>query len=196
LALALAGCAAHRPPLPPAPRYAAGPACYAGLGAESVRWTPASSPGRNGRCGVADPLRVEATGEIAWDRPPVIACPLAAALAAFTREAVQPSALRLLGQRVVRLHHLGAWDCRTRTGSLTRMSEHATGRALDLAGFDLADGSRVTVKADWGEGRRGRFLREIATRACAYFSVVLTPETDRHHRDHLHLDVGPWRACD
>jgi hypothetical protein len=76
------------------------------------------------------------------------------------------------------------------------MSEHATGRAIDLAGFELADGSRVSVKDDWDEGQRGRFLREIATRACAYFSVVLTPETDRHHRDHLHLDVGPWRACD
>lgn len=196
MALALAGCAAQRPPLPPAPHYAAGPACYAGLGAENISWTAASTPSGTGRCGIADPLRVEATGNIAWDRPPIVACPLAAALAAFSREVVQPTARERLGQRVVRLHHLGAWDCRTRTGSLFRMSEHASGRAIDLAAFELADGSEVSVKKDWGKGQRGRFLREIATRACAYFSVVLTPETDRYHQDHLHLDVGPWRACD
>jgi hypothetical protein len=195
LLLALAGCAGHRPPLPPAPHYATGPACYAALGAEDVVWAPAAAPGGSGRCGIADPLRVEATGNIAWDRPTVVACPLASALGAFTREVVQPSAQRLLGQRVAQLHHLGAWDCRKRTGSLFRMSEHASGRAIDLAAFELADGSRVSVKEDWDNGRRGRFLRAIATSACNYFSVVLTPETDRYHQDHLHLDVGPYRAC-
>jgi hypothetical protein len=126
----------------------------------------------------------------------VVACPLAAALAAFSRDVVQPEAERRFGQPVTRLHHLGAWDCRKRTGSLFRMSEHATGRALDLAGFELADGTSISVRQDWSNGPKGRFLREVARRACRYFSVVLTPETDRHHQDHLHLDLGPYRACD
>jgi hypothetical protein len=181
--------------LPPLPRYASGGACYAALAASGIEGTRASSPGTAARCAIADPVRVEAAGGASWARPPVIACPLATALASFVREVVQPAARRELGQEVVRLHHLGAWDCRARTGSLFRMSEHASGRAIDLAAFELGDGTRVAVEDDWGEGRRGRFLREVATRACLYFSVVLTPETDRHHDDHLHLDVGPYRAC-
>jgi hypothetical protein len=183
-------------PLPPAPRYAEGPACYAALAGAGVGWTRAASPGTRAACAIADPVRVEATGAVAWPRPPVIDCRLAAALGRFAREAIQPAARRELGQEVVRLHHLGAWDCRRRTGSLFRMSEHARGNAIDLAGFELADGSIVRVEEDWDEGRRGRFLRAVATRACVYFSVVLTPETDRHHQDHFHLDTGPHRACD
>jgi hypothetical protein len=192
----LAGCAAPWPPLPPPPRYAAGPACYAALAADGVGWTSVAAPGGSGRCAIADPLLLAGTGGIAWARPTILACPLAAALAAFSRDVVQPEAERAFGQPVARLEHLGAWDCRKRTGSLFRMSEHAGGRALDLAGFELADGTRISVRHDWRNGPKGRFLRAVASRACNYFSVVLTPETDRHHHDHLHLDVGPHRACD
>jgi hypothetical protein len=178
------------------PRYAAGPQCYAELAPRGVYWARAPSPGSSRSCSVADPVRIDATGAIAWDRPAVVACPLAAALGTFSRDVLQPAAFAAFGQPVARLHHIGAWDCRTRTGSLFRMSEHAHGRALDLAALELADGTRISVKDHWDRGRRGRFLREVATRACGYFSVVLTPETDRYHHDHLHLDVGPQRACD
>jgi hypothetical protein len=195
LLLALAGCAA-RPPLPPLPRPPEGAACYAALAAQGAAWRQAASPGARRGCVVADPIRLDASGRILWERPPLLACPLAAALGRFAEGALQPAALRELGQPVVRLHHLGAWDCRTRTGSLFRMSEHAGGRAIDLAAFELADGRRVAVKTDWENGRSGRFLRAVATAACGYFSVVLTPETDRHHQDHFHLDIGPHRVCD
>jgi hypothetical protein len=178
------------------PRHAAGPQCFASLAAQDVHWTRAPSPGAGPACSVADPVRVDETGAVLWNRPAVVDCPLAAALGAFARDVLQPAAIETFGQPIARLHHLGAWDCRRRTGSLFRMSEHAKGRALDLAALELADGTRITVKNDWENGRRGRFLRQVATRACAYFSVVLTPETDRYHEDHLHLDVGPYRACD
>lgn len=191
----LAGCAADRPPVPP-PRYAAGAACYAALAPDEVRWTQAASPSRRRGCGIADPLRVEAAGGAVLERPALVDCRLATALAAFTREVVQPEAVRHFGQPVLRMSHLGAWDCRPRTGSLFRMSEHASGRALDLAGFELADGRRISVARDWNRGRAGRFLRAVATGACRYFSIVLTPETDRNHRDHFHLDLGPYRVCD
>ncbi|HYC13481.1 MAG TPA: extensin family protein, partial [Stellaceae bacterium] len=34
-----------------------------------------------------------------------------------------------------------------------------------------------------------------ASRACDYFSVVLSPDSDRYHYNHLHFDIGPWRLC-
>jgi len=109
---------------------------------------------------------------------------------------VQPEAVRRLGQVVVRIHHLGAWDCRKRSGSWLRMSEHAKGRAIDVAAFELADGTRVAVAEDWkAAGPRREFLRVLARRACAYFNVVLTPDSDSDHWNHFHLDVGPERAC-
>jgi hypothetical protein len=46
-----------------------------------------------------------------------------------------------------------------------------------------------------GAGPKRVFLRALAERACAYFNVVLTPETDRYHYNHLHLDIGPYRLC-
>jgi hypothetical protein len=44
------------------------------------------------------------------------------------------------------------------------------------------------------EGWRGdrderRFLRGIHDAACSEFRTVLGPEADRHHHDHLHLDL-------
>jgi hypothetical protein len=194
LFLALAGCAG-RAPKPPLPSYATGQACFAQLVDRQVLYVPAASPGRGG-CGVADPIQVSEAGTIVWATPALVSCPLAAALAAFSREAVQPLAVRELGQVVVALHHLGAWDCRRRTGGSGKMSEHARGRAFDLAAFELADGSRVSVKQDFYErSPRGRFLQAISREACRYFSVVLTPDSDRWHHDHFHLDVGPHRAC-
>jgi hypothetical protein len=52
------------------------------------------------------------------------------------------------------------------------------------------------VKEHWRDpGPRGRFLREIARAACDSFSVVLTPNHDVWHADHLHFDIGKDRLC-
>jgi hypothetical protein len=77
-----------------------------------------------------------------------------------------------------------------------RVSQHATANALDVAGFRLADGRRITVAADWAdEGDEGRFLRAVRDGACRSFETVLGPEYNAAHRDHLHLDRGPYRVC-
>lgn len=106
-------------------------------------------------------------------------------------------AQRHLGQAVRGVRHYGSHACRAMTGNGRRRSLHASALALDVAGFELADGSLVTVARDWrSRGPRGRFLRAVAKAACARFSVVLTPESDRDHADHIHVDLGPWKLCD
>jgi hypothetical protein len=76
------------------------------------------------------------------------------------------------------------------------MSRHAQGLAIDVAGFELADGRVIRVAEDWsGSGAKREFLHALARRACAYFNVVLTPDSDSDHENHFHLDVGPERSC-
>ena len=81
-------------------------------------------------------------------------------------------------------------------GHASRLSQHALGLAIDIAGFRLSDGSTVSVEHDWaGPGPKRLFLRHLARRACQYFSVVLTPDSNADHYNHLHLDIGPERLC-
>ncbi len=94
------------------------------------------------------------------------------------------------------LRHLGTYACRRETGSSGRWSAHASGRAIDIAGVELADGTVITVEHDWrGGSAKSRFLHELARRACRRFSLVLTPDSDRDHHDHIHLGDGKWRLC-
>ena len=128
----------------------------------------------------------------------------------FEAEAVEPTAMKLFGQKVVRLIHMGTYDCRSRRTETSvaaaangqggsrggRLSEHARGQAIDIGGFQLADGTVITVKKDWhGTGPRADFLHEVAQLSCQHFNVVLTPNYNRLHHDHLHLDIGPHRLC-
>jgi hypothetical protein len=117
-------------------------------------------------------------------------CPIGAGLALWLRHGVQPAAARHLGARVVAVEHLGTANCRRIGGGASgRWSEHATGNAIDIAAFVLADGRRVSVLRDWpGTDARARFLRAARDSACEVFATTLSPEYNAAHRDHLHLD--------
>jgi hypothetical protein len=189
LALLAAGCASG-----PSPEAQA---CYAALSARNVEFEPTTLDAPRSACEVDDPVRVSGAA-IPMSRPVVASCSLVGALDRFERDIVQPAALRHFGRPIVRVEHLGAWSCRRQNGWLFgRWSEHAKGKAIDVSGFELADGRRITVAGDWsGRGASRAFLREVARGACGYFAVVLTPKTNHDHRDHFHLDVGPQHACD
>ncbi len=169
--------------------------CLASLDRLGVRYSPATPPSGPAACAVRTPVEVSAAGP-AWSPPPVVSCAFALRLDAFAREDVQAAALAHFGQRVSEIHQIGAHSCRRETGSKSRWSQHATGSALDVAGFVLADGTAIEVERDWrGRGPKRDFLRDVARRACTRFSVVLTPNSNRDHRDHIHIDAGPYRLC-
>jgi hypothetical protein len=119
----------------------------------------------------------------------ITSCPVAAAMRLW-EPLVQRAAARNLGSRVVRIEHFGSYSCRRLYGREGgRWSEHATADAVDIAGFRLADGRRVTIAADWAaEGRDALFLREVRDSACDLFATVLSPDYNEAHRDHLHFD--------
>lgn len=147
-------------------------------------------------CGFADALRY--AGEKArFKAPVVLTCAMTAAYVLFERQVLQPAAERELRSRITAVEDWGTYNCRNiGREEGRRRSEHAKANAIDLAGFTTAGGRRVTVTADWGKGDAGgRFLLALRDGACRWFKVVLGPDHDPTHHDHLHLDMGPFDAC-
>ncbi|MEJ7927284.1 extensin family protein [Sphingobium sp. AN641] len=164
----------------------------------------AMAPGGTGQCAYADAVRLKPqTGAIAL-APPAVApsCPVAAALRLWEWHVVQPAAQARFGQPVRAIRHFGSYSCRRLYGrSEGDFSEHATADAIDIAGFTLADGRRITVVGGWqGQGKDAAFLRQVRDGACDLFATVLSPDYNAAHRDHLHLDQAERgatgrRAC-
>lgn len=87
--------------------------------------------------------------------------------------------------------HMGTLNCRKRRGGGI-MSEHSFGIAIDVSKIDDA-----VVSKHWNDkGDKGVKLREAAKAACRYYSNVLTPESNKLHHDHFHLDTGIGFQCD
>ncbi len=177
--------------------------CRALLDRAGVAYSP-MKPGGEGQCAYADAVRLKADDEAIALAPASVApsCPVVAALKLWEWHVVQPAAQRAFGQPVRAITHFGSYSCRRIYGrSQGDFSEHATADALDVAGFVLKDGRRITVVGDWrGEGKDAAFLHEVRDGACDLFSTVLSPDYNAAHRDHLHLDQAErgatgWRAC-
>ncbi|MDB5678748.1 extensin family protein [Sphingomonas bacterium] len=176
------------------------PQCRALLARAGVTYARLE-PIAKGQCGYADAVRLDPGGSrtIGFDPArPGMACPVAAALAMWEWNVVQPAALRRFGSRVVTFEHFGTYNCRYIAGSAT-LSEHAHARAIDIGGFVLANGKRITVARDWtGNDPEAAFLRDVRDGACRLFSTTLSPDYNAAHRDHLHLDEaarGGWSVC-
>ena len=180
------------------------PLCRALLDQEGVKWAAAPSV-HDGQCGYADGVRLSGAGDAMPHWTPstlAVSCPVAAALVIWHRDVVQPAARLHLGSVVKRINHLGAYSCRRLYGRETgAWSEHATADAIDIAGFELANGEQVRVKRDWaGAPNKQAFLRAVRDGACDVFSTVLSPDYNEAHADHLHLDQASrgekgWRVC-
>jgi hypothetical protein len=192
LAPLLGGCFLFRGP----PKEAIDRECLADLDRHDIAYTQVSSPeAQNSACHVNTAVRVE-TIEARLSRPALMSCALASRLDRFEREAIEPLAERDLRRRIVGITHLGAYSCRGNTGRSGELSQHAYGRAIDISGFRFSDGTTASIQYDWhGTGPAATFLHDVARNACRYFAVVLTPDSNRDHYNHFHLDIGPGRVC-
>ncbi len=123
---------------------------------------------------------------------PAVTCELTAALHLWQVNTLNPLASSIFGSEIERVEHLGAYSCRRLYGrSSGRWSEHATANALDISGFSLENGTRISVEDDWsGEGGKTRFLREVRNGGCDVFSTVLSPDYNAAHSDHFHVDMS------
>ncbi len=170
--------------------------CRAVLADTDMQATPVPDRDTGPGCGLRNALRVQRTS-LRLDTGFVLSCRAAVALALWEQHVVQPAARRWLDAPVQGLQHFGSVACRNVVGGAEgARSQHATADALDVAGFVLEGGRRVTVARDWrGDGADALFLHAVHDGACRYFDGVLGPDYNAAHADHLHLDRGPYRVC-
>ena len=169
------------------------------VGADDVPVPPRSG---GPSCGYRDGMRLGSRPIGFRPAGPIASCSVAAGLYLLETRVIQPAAMRHFGSRVIAIDHAGSYSCRRLYGrSEGAYSEHATADAIDILGFRLADGRRISVLRDWnGERPKAEFLRDVRDGSCRLFSTVLSPDYNAAHADHLHLDQAErgsfgWRGC-
>jgi hypothetical protein len=179
-------------------RVRADPAyCQAALETSSLKATLVPEMSSK-ECTLHNVEHIAPGGDPAFNSGFVASCPLAVDLAMFVAHVVQPAAQRDMNSAVVRIDQLGSFACRriVGEGETAEMSQHASANAIDIAGFVFADGEKATVAADWrGGDAKARFIHDVHDGACGIFPVVLGPDFNAAHRNHLHLDLGGFHFC-
>jgi hypothetical protein len=192
---------------PPAQRYAAMSRddCEAELTARKIEFERDDAPGVLAPVRLKGPLHgvvyrtnlaEEQRETTAWE---IADCRLVLALDDF--------AAILAKHDIVEVRHYSMYRKPRRNDDKVR-SQHAGGLALDAARFIRKDGSKLDVLDDFN-GRRGSKtcgtkarkvksaaaieLREIVCEAVEQqiFTVTLTPNFNRAHKNHFHLEVTP-----
>ncbi|OIQ43773.1 MAG: extensin-like protein [Roseobacter sp. MedPE-SW] len=144
-------------------------------------------------CGAKDAVQVTSVAGVRLSQPSVMTCETAAALKHWVSKDVETAFGRR--NKVVSLRVAAHYACRTRNNRPGgRISEHGRGKAIDISGFKLEDGTLVTVLQGWTDRKTRKPMARIWKAACGPFGTVLGPEADRYHRDHFHLDVARHRG--
>jgi hypothetical protein len=179
-------------------------ACLAALADLGVQAEPASIEPAEQDCVVEQPVRLDgvASGRhtLEFVETPILACGFATVLTRWLAEIAIPTALYQLGQPAKKILVGPGYACRPRNQQPgAELSVHAFGMALDIRGFELADGEQVLIGAPDGADRAAperAFLDGLRTSACGYFTTVLGPGSDPHHEDHLHVDLASHGSSD
>ena len=150
-------------------------------------------------CGLAGTVKLVDIG-VPVANLTAVRCGAARAFIGWTRNAVAPAAYQMLGSELARIDSMGSYSCRNVVGSArnaSRRSGHAIANAIDVGGFVLKDGRRITVLNDWNSSdpQVRQFLQTIRASACKRFGTVLSPDYNAAHRNHLHLEDDRAGFC-
>ena len=174
-----------------------GQSCRAALGT-GAQAEPLPDFEENAQCHIRDQVRLSGVGDSRLV-PVKTRCQTALRIAMWERHGIQPAAHRNLRTGVARIEHFSSYSCRqmrTTNGGAPRMSTHATADAIDVSGFVLSDGRKVALLANWDEpAAEAGFLQEVRNSACDWFRVTLSPDYNRLHADHFHLQHTGWGLC-
>ena len=151
-------------------------------------------PGRINGCGIEDAVKVRAVSGVTLSQQATIDCTTARALRQWVDKGLKPAVGRT-GGGVTGLRIAAHYACRGRNNQPgAKISEHGKGRAIDISGVFLRDGSEISVLGDWHNGSRGRALQKSHRAACGIFGTTLGPGSDGYHEDHLHFDTARYRS--
>ena len=163
-------------------------------GDPSIQGTAIGTVAGRGACGIDDAVRVRSVAGVTLRPQPSMDCRTASALKRWVERGVLP-AVGGEGGGAASLRVVSHYACRTRNNQPgARLSEHSFGRAIDIAGIGLRDGTEMTVLTDWSSSDDGAQLRQMWRAACGPFGTVLGPNANRFHRDHFHFDTARYRS--
>lgn len=205
LPLTLTACVRSERAAPPPPRALPGPsaaetrACHADLTQMGARFTPLPDHITGPGCGLVGAVRLDDIG-VPVSGLGAVRCGEARAFAGWVRNAVVPAAYQTLGSELARVDTFGSYACRNVVGTRgggDRRSGHALANAIDVSGFVLRDGRRVTVLNDWRspDPATQAFLQAVHRSACRRFGTVLSPDYNAAHANHLHLEDDRAHLC-
>ena len=150
------------------------------------------------QCNIRPRINLSGVGQ-AQIRAIETTCAIGLRMAMWEHHSLQSAAADLLNTAVTGIEHIGSYNCReirSTSGNTGRMSSHATAEAIDIAGFNFADGTSTRLIDDWHlEGEISQFLRAARDGACDWFRLTLSPDYNRLHADHFHLQSRGWGAC-
>ena len=182
---------------------APGDKCFDKLATAKTLSFDMAEPSKSGEtCGWEKAAKLDGTNDIAF-RPANVAmqCPVAAAGYIWLLDLDKKAKARF-GSGLNRVFHAGTYSCRRMVGNSSgAWSEHAYANAWDVTGFELKDGTIISVWEDWRKAdsddavRKAAFLKDARGTACKLFRVVLSPDYNAAHKDHFHLDQGPSLSC-
>ena len=171
--------------------------CFGFLDLNEIDYTRKkdSEPGQD--CGLYNALVLDQS-LLPYSGTLTMTCPLTSGLVLLERQSLVLRAKEHFESPLAQVLSYGTHNCRRMYGRDTgKFSEHATANAIDIRGFVLADGTRITLKSDWGnDSDAGRFLKDVRNDACKIFGTVLGPDYNDAHADHFHLDMSQTGVCD
>lgn len=164
--------------------------------AASINATP------NLACRVVEPVVVQmlelGENRIAFQPPATLSCEMAGRVATWLSDSVQLLLRGSFQRELTGLRVGGGHECRRRNrAGGGPLSEHATGRALDIFAFVMAGpaaDARIVVEKPDGP-RQQQFLTAIRQSACGAFTTSIGPGADTAHANHLHLDIQERRSA-
>lgn len=151
-------------------------------------------PSKTRGCGIDSAVRVRSVSGVKLSQASLMDCGTAKALKTWVDKGMKP-AVNGKGGGVAKINVMGHYTCRTRNNQKgAKISEHGKGRAIDIGGFTLADGTQFTVLKHWRSKTFGKVLQQMHFKACGPFGTVLGPKANKYHQDHFHFDTARYRS--
>jgi hypothetical protein len=150
----------------------------------------------NELCRIQEPVRLKAVpvpskpgAVVRLTEEPTLACRFAEPFGHWIGDLVVPVIAGVKNADLKAVRTGPGFECRNRNGAATgKLSAHAEGLAIDIAGFDLGNGSILPIKPDAG-AMPDPALAALRAAACGWFTTILGPGSDEAHHDHLHVDI-------
>jgi len=156
-----------------------GKECLEKLNQAGVKYTSLGDDIGNKECPIYNQVKITSFKNSSPSSKIILTCSSAIKLSNWLEET-----------KIKSFSHMGTLNCRKRRLSGIQ-SEHSYGIAIDISKIDEA-----VIKRDWGKNTpSGLKLANAAEVACKHFSNILTPDSNKLHHDHFHLDNGLGMGC-